>query len=344
MMKAAVLEKPGGLKIKSIGTPPCPEGGVLVNVKACGICRSDYKMVKSGHRALVYPRILGHEITGVVEESRSDRFHKGDRIQVAPGLRCGSCSYCKAGADNQCCSREIIGFTTDGGFAEQIAIPLSGKIIGGLSIVSDHMDFDLACLAEPVACCINAQNKTDTRKRDTVLIMGAGPLGLMNGFIARHCGAEKIIMAEPNKERQKQAESLVADTVCDPEGEGFIDQIIEETKGLGVDVMIFAFSNRGPDSDHLNVMARGGRVSVFSGVSPFETQHKVDWNSVHYKELNISGAYGCSAGQNREAIDLMAAGRFEFEKLITRRVKLNDLEAYIKDADPDRDLKTVVEV
>ncbi|MBW2321615.1 MAG: alcohol dehydrogenase catalytic domain-containing protein [Deltaproteobacteria bacterium] len=92
-MKAAILIQPGKLEIREVRTP-CPAGGVLVKVKACGICSADAKMVTQGHRALNYPRILGHEIAGVIEQSRTNTFKEGDRIQIAPGLRCSRCSYC----------------------------------------------------------------------------------------------------------------------------------------------------------------------------------------------------------------------------------------------------------
>ena len=94
-MRAALLAAPGRLGVKDVPTPICPEGGVIVEVKDCGICTSDVKMAQKGHRALVYPRILGHEISGIVKECNNKEFKEGDRVQVAPGLRCGKCLACK---------------------------------------------------------------------------------------------------------------------------------------------------------------------------------------------------------------------------------------------------------
>jgi len=141
-MKAAILNQPGKLEIREVRTPDCLSGGVLVKVKACGICSSDAKMVTSGHRALNYPRILGHEIAGIISESRNRQFKPGDRVQVAPGLRCGECLACRRGLDNQCEHREILGFSYDGGFAQYISIPLSGPIIGALTLLPKNVSFE----------------------------------------------------------------------------------------------------------------------------------------------------------------------------------------------------------
>lgn len=128
-MKAAILKQPGKLEIKDIPTPDCPAGGVRIKIKACGICSADVKMVTQGHRALNYPRIPGHEIAGVIEQSRTNKFKEGNRIKIAQGLRCGMCSYCLKGMDNLCPNRQILGFTYNGGFAEYFATPLESAIV-----------------------------------------------------------------------------------------------------------------------------------------------------------------------------------------------------------------------
>jgi len=199
-MKAAILEQPGKLGIRKVRTPECPCGGVLVEVKACGICSSDAKMVTSGHRALNYPRILGHEIAGIVSESQNPQFKPGDRVQVAPGLRCGECLACRRGMDNQCEHREILGFSYDGGFAR---IPLSGPIIGALTLLPENVSFEDAALGEPLACCINAQERAGVRSHDTVLIIGAGPLGLLHALVAKSRRVQTVIISETLEDSDK---------------------------------------------------------------------------------------------------------------------------------------------
>ena len=103
-MKAAILKEPGNLVIEDVPTPRCPRGGLLLKIQACSICSTDVKMFHRGQRDLVYPRIIGHEVAGVVVQScaHGTVFKNGDRVQVAPGISCGECSSCRQGADNQC--------------------------------------------------------------------------------------------------------------------------------------------------------------------------------------------------------------------------------------------------
>ena len=113
MMKTAVLEKPGKLAIRELSDPSCPPGGVVVKVLAANVCSTDHHMWEKGHPALECPRILGHEIAGVVEEvsKEVDGFRRGDKVQVYPGISCGVCRFCRHGRENLCSSIKILGFT-----------------------------------------------------------------------------------------------------------------------------------------------------------------------------------------------------------------------------------------
>ncbi len=343
-MKAAILIQPGKLEIREVRTPDCPAGGVLVKVKACGICSADAKMVTQGHRALNYPRILGHEIAGVIEQSRTNTFKEGDRIQIAPGLRCGRCSYCLKGMDNLCPSRQILGFTQNGGFAEYIAIPIEDGIIGSLNTIPEKISYIDATLAEPLACCINAQNKINLTKNDTVLIIGAGPLGLLHAFVARHKGAEHILISEPQTHRQKTAIHTWADTVIDPGTDNMTEKVMAATHNKGVDTLIFACSQSGLNDMFMKLLAPAGRVSIFSGIASQFSQSSIDFNQIHYNEFFISGAYGCTADQNRNAMDLISSEHGPAQELITHRVNLDTIHKGIEHTASQKGLKTIVEI
>lgn len=343
-MKAAILFKPGKLEIREIPTPNCPAGGVLVKVKACGICSSDAKMVTNGHRALNYPRILGHEIAGIVSESRNRQFKPGDRVQVAPGLRCGECLPCRRGMDNQCEHREILGFSHDGGFAQHIGIPLSGPIIGALTLLPENVSFEDAVLGEPLACCINAQEKADVRSDDTVLIIGAGPLGLLHAVVAKSRGAKTVIFSETLEHRRTTAQNIWADYVVNPLEVNLCQFVVEVTGGKGVDVVIFACSQVALDETIINSLAPSGRVSIFSSIIPPISQIRLNSNTIHYKEIAISGAYGCTARQNKEAINLMTSNMWPSYKFAIHSVTLETIEQGIEGTKTNRVLKSVLEV
>jgi L-iditol 2-dehydrogenase len=141
-MKAAVLERPGRLVTKERADPACPPGGIVVKILTSHVCSTDLHMWEKGHPALRYPRILGHEIAGVVAEVSNEvkSFELGDPVQVYPGIGCGTCEYCRRGSENLCPSIRILGFSLDGGFAQYLALPKSGVENGCLN--------PIPCLAE----------------------------------------------------------------------------------------------------------------------------------------------------------------------------------------------------
>ena len=343
-MKAAILEKPGRLEIRDIRSPDCPAGGVRVKVKSCGICSSDAKMVAQGHRALNYPRIPGHEIAGVIEQSRTNTFKEGDRIQIAPGLRCGKCSYCLKGMDNLCPIREILGFTYDGGFAQYIAIPLEGATVGSLNIIPENINDADATLAEPLACCINAQSKINITENDTVLIIGAGPLGLLHALVAKHKGVKHILISEPQTHRRKIALHGWAHTVIDPGTEGITEKVMAATRNKGVDALIFACSQVSLNEVFMKLLAPAGRVSMFSGISSQLSPGRMDYNQIHYHEFFISGSYGCTVEQNRNALELISSEHGLAKQLITHRVDLDAIHQGIEYTASQKGLKAIVEV
>jgi len=342
-MKAAILTEPGNLNIGEAPFPVCPAGGVLVKVMACGICAADVKMVTKGHRALVYPRILGHEIAGIVSQSRTKLFKEGDRVQVAPGLRCETCSQCRRGADNQCENREILGFTQNGGFADYVAVPIEGSLVGTLTPIPEHVSYQNATLAEPLACCINAQDKVDVRDGDKVLIIGAGPMGLIHAALARLKGADKVLIAEIDTHRRKIAQLFGAHRAFDPINENFFEAVTDATDQNGVSVIIFACSEAGLDKNFIKLLAPGGRVSLFSGTSALYSQIHLDLNLVHYHEFVLAGAYGCSADQNRQALGLIASRKLSLRKIITRQVTLDNIAEGFEHTKSKKNLKSIME-
>lgn len=342
-MKAAILTRPGHLEIKTIPAPTCPAGGVLVKVKAGGICAADVKMVSKGHRALIYPRVLGHEIAGVVAESRTRFFREGQRVQVAPGLRCRTCIQCRRGYDNQCEQREILGFTVDGGFADYVAVPIEGSLTGALNLLPESVSYPEAVWAEPLACCINAFEKIDIKAEDTVLIMGAGPLGLLHAGLAGLHRAE-VLIAEVDAHRRQIAEQLGVDKALDPSEKSFFQTLADTIRPKGVDVIILATSAVGLDEKFIQLLAPGGRISVFSGTPPRLSRIQLDSNLIHYNELVVSGAYGCTADQNHRALGLIASKRIAVDKLITQRVALDNIVQGLDYTKSKKGLKSIVEV
>ncbi|SDH63642.1 zinc-dependent dehydrogenase [Desulfosporosinus hippei] len=326
-MRAAVLEAIEKLTLTNLETPHCGPGEVLIRTKACGICRTDMKCLMQGQKDLKTPRILGHEVAGTVvaRGQNVNQVSVGDRVQVSPGIPCGICNYCLKGQDNLCDSVQIIGFHVHGGFAEYLLIPARGVKNGIIQTISDHISYAEAALIEPLACSVNIQNSLNVSAEDSILIIGAGPLGILNSKLARARGVKKIIVAEINERRLKNGEKFDFDYLINVDYKDLVKEIIQLTNGTGVDVAIPCCPGIEAFSQGINALAKRGRLGFFSGIIG-NTALGFDFNIIHYKELLVSGAYGCSLSDNRNALGLIAKNKGNVKNMITQRLSLDEIQ------------------
>ena len=325
-MKAALLQAIEKLTLTFVDIPQCGPGEVLIKTMACGICRTDMKCFTQGQRDLKMPRILGHEVAGnvVVIGQGVTQVSVGDRVQVSPGIPCGTCSYCLKGQDNLCDSVQILGFHVNGGFAEYLLVPAEGVKNGVIQSIPDHVSYAEAALTEPLACSVNMQNSLNVSSEDSLLIIGAGPLGILNAKLARANGVKKIIVAEINQRRIKNAKKFDFDYLINVNKADLAKELMQITKGAGVDVTIPCCPGMEPFSQGINGLAKGGRLGFFSGLIG-NTALGFDFNIIHYKELVVSGAYGCSQSHNRDALRLIAEDKVHVKNMITQRLSLDEV-------------------
>ncbi|UEC43470.1 MAG: putative L-threonine 3-dehydrogenase [Methanothrix sp.] len=339
-MIAAVLEAPRRMDLREVEDPVCPEGGLLMKVEASSICSTDVKMYERGQRDLVYPRILGHEISGVVFEEDGAGPRVGERVQIYPGVYCGSCPYCRRKTENLCEGIRIIGFNLDGGFAEYLSVPERSVKNGSVNPIPDGLDFEEAALAEPLGCCINSQEMAGVADGDSVLIFGAGPAGHLHAMLARLRGASVVAVAETLDHRARLARSS-ADLVVNPDRDDLSYLGMDLTGGRGFDVIILASRDVPVASELFSLLAPRGRISLFSGLPPDLASARLDLNRLHYREHMIVGSYGCTPAQNRKALELISGG-MDVRGLITERVSLRKIWRGMEHARDRRGLKAVV--
>jgi len=344
LTRAALLKAPRKLVVTEIPKPECPSGGLLVKVEACSICTTDVKMFYRGQRDLIYPRILGHEIAGVIVESDANdsSFKKGDGVQIAPGISCGKCLSCQQGATNQCEYIGIFGFTHHGGFAQYLAVPPESIRCKGVNLIPEGLTFEEATLAEPLACCLNGLERLRLTNRDTVLIFGAGPIGCLHAMLARAFGAKRVLLAERSLERIKMALPAKADRLINISKEDIKDVVKEETEGRGADVILLDYPESAVDYPILDLLAARGRVCFFSGLPVGKSQIRLDANQLHYREITYVGAYGCTAEQNRRALNLMVSKQVNANWLITKRISLEEIHEGIEYIANHRGMKVVI--
>ncbi|RYG93079.1 threonine dehydrogenase [Loktanella sp. IMCC34160] len=331
------------MSLRSADRPALEDGDVLVRVRSATICGTDIRIYRGKKTAGVrYPSVLGHEFAGeIVDTGGHAGLTMGDRVGLCPFIGCGQCHLCKTGRENLCLDGTAIGYQIDGAFAEYIRIPAAAIAAGNLRKLPDHMSCAEAALVEPLACVLNGQNKVGLSSADTVVILGAGPIGLLHVHLARLRGARRILSSDPNAHRRDAALAAGADATIDPTAEDVKSRVLAETGGAGADVVICAIGIPALARQATDLAAMGGRISLFAGFSKGETA-EMDVNAIHYNELIVTGAFGLSRKDYDRAFDMIATGRLNLGSMITHRYPLDDIGTAFETAESGAAIKVAI--
>lgn len=310
-MKFAVA-KDGKVVIEEMETPKLENGDILVKMRACGICGSDLEKVY-GIYGMVSKRI-GHEISGEIVETKSDKFAVGDRVFVHHHVPCYNCYYCKHG-DYTLCPDYQKSNVEPCGLAEYIRVPEWNVSKGGVIKISD-ISYEEAALAEPLACCMKAVNKLG--KGETVAVIGAGPAGLMNALLLQSNGTD-IFLIDTNDFRMDFAQKY------DIMGINVQDDVVgivkDSTEGRGVDAVIVATGNINALQQALQIVRKGGKIMLF-GVPAKGSLLNLDANYLFANEIQLLTSGYCSELETRAALNLISNKTINVESLITHRFPL----------------------
>jgi len=342
-VKALVYEGPNKMKVKEVQTPVLQDGELLLKVKACLICGTDIRIYRGKKtKGVRVPSILGHEFSGVVEKVGSGvvGFKEGDAVSVAPVLPCLTCYNCKHDLENVCLNRTAFGYEYEGAFAEYVRVPSAALKSGNVYHVPKGISVEEISLAEPLACCINGQRNSSVKLGDIVVIIGAGPIGLMHLLLAKGSGG-RVIVSEPNERRRNIALELGADIVVDPIKEDLQEVVLNHTERIGADVVIMAIGVPSLVNQTIKIARKGGTVNLFAGFSVGDTP-SVDVNQIHYKELNITGASASSRKDHELAIKLIANGLIDASKIITHKYPLDQADEALKVAESGAGIKVAI--
>lgn len=242
-MKAAYLTEPRTFELRDVADPAVPDDGLVLEVRACGICGSDIRRWKEGPPAGSGGVVPGHEAAGVVVAAGANcsEFAVGDKLAVAPDVHCSRCYYCQRGMYNLCDDLHFVGITPGypGGFAEKMALPGTILVDGIVHRVPDGLSFEHAAVSELCCSILSTHNKAGTRPGDTVVVLGAGPAGCLLVAIAKRRGARTIV-CEPTSTRREMVERFEPDMIVDPVEVDAAQAVREFTKGVGADVVICA--------------------------------------------------------------------------------------------------------
>jgi len=302
-MECLQLEQPGLLHLRRRETPEPADCQVLLRISHCALCRTDVKMFKQGHRDLILPRVLGHEICGADAKTE-------ERFVVWPGRSCGACRPCLRGAENLCREMRILGFHREGGLAEFVAVEKSALIP-----IPTKLPGEIACLAEPLACALNALQQVNLGEGEKLLIFGAGPVGLLMALAAVSKGIDtRVTEISPSKlQRSEQFRRRLNIPVAQDEKDAEFDAAINAAPAA--ETFISGLAKLRP----------GGCFCVFSGLTDAVDLPTHALNDIHYRQLRVVGAYGCTCAQMADAVELLSNRQRDVLLLIERRLPLEDV-------------------
>ena len=346
-MLAAVYYGPDDLRVEERLAPEIGPQEALLKVAGAGICGTDLRILHGMHGK--YPsgtvRIPGHEVTGDIVRvgKQVNGLEVGQRVFVAPNVGCGRCRQCITGNNNLCASYQAPGINIDGAFAEFMRIPAEAILQGNLIVIDEGIDPAVATLIEPLACVYRGQRPLHIQPGESVLVIGAGPVGLMHVMLAQLQGAGKVMVSELIVERAAQAGEFGANRVIIPGEEDLEEVVAEETHGAGADVVIVAAPSGKAQEMALKCAAIGGRINFFGGLPKDSPTINLNSNLIHYKELIVTGTTASSTYDCRQAAEIVTSGRLDIARLIGARYPLKDALAAFRAAEGGKSLKVVIE-
>ncbi|TAJ48042.1 MAG: alcohol dehydrogenase [Herbiconiux sp.] len=344
-MRAAVFREPGLIEVADIPLPEVGPGDALVRVRAASVCGTDLRISKHGHFRIPAgtSRVLGHEWTGdIVEVGRDVQgFAVGDRVSAAPNVGCGRCAMCARGLNQLCPDYEAFGITMNGGFAEYLLIPAIAFERGNVFPVPAHLSDEIAAVIEPLSCCLHGQRAIGLSAADSVLIIGAGPIGCFHTALAKRAGARQVIVANTRQPRLDIAGLMGADHLINVSELDLREEVMRLTDGQGVDVVITCVSKPEVIASATDLAGRLGRINVFSGLGD-GARPPIDVNSLHYREQILTGTTGSSVTDYGDVIDIVATSDIDLSPIVSHRWALDDIHAAMETSRSGAGMKSVI--
>lgn len=334
-MKAQVFRGVNQLSYEEIPVPAIAADEVLVQVRVVGLCQSDIKKIR--YPLYNPPRIFGHETAGTIAAVGSDvnGWQVDDRVVVLHHIPCMHCAYCLNDNFSMCEVYKNItttaGFApSGGGFAEYVNVP--GHIVrsGGLVTIPDDVTFEQASFVEPTNCCLKAVKKAQIGPGQTVLITGAGPIGLMFIMLVKYFGA-RAIATDLLPTRIEKALSVGADAAFDARDPDLTTKIQALTQGMGVDTSLLAVPSDKAFFQALDCTRKGGKILFFAEF-PDELELPINPNILYRREIDLMGSYSSSYRVQALAADIVFHKRIDVDALVSDRYPLKDLATAVEQA------------
>lgn len=335
-MRAAKLISPGKIRVVEEMPVPAPrQGEAAVKVKAVGICGTDLHIFKEGRADVDLPRVMGHELSGVVTAlgEGADNLAVGDKVVLDPVMACGSCRICRAGHGNVCADVKCFGVQMDGGFQDEIVVPAKN-----LYRYPESYSFVQAALAEPFSVAANILSRVSLSESDFAVIMGAGTIGLSLVQGAKAAGAT-VLVSDIEESKLEKAKAMGADYTVNSRKEDLADIVKRHTE-IGADVVIDAVGTVRLTEQSLELAAPCGRIAVIS----FDARPaQIPAVAITKKELSLIGSR-MNAHRFPDVIRWMEEGALDLDAMITKVYPVEEIQKAFEDtlADSSNTIKTII--
>jgi L-iditol 2-dehydrogenase len=348
-MRAAFMTGQNQVEVRQAEEPALEVAGAILRVEACGICGTDARTFFNGDPRAPAPWVLGHEPVGVLERVGADAVlppgvEPGGRVFLGSILTCGQCLQCIDGRQNLCEHHLLYGYDPfPGAYAELAAVPPIA--VKNLIPLPPDLPSELATVVDPFACALNGIEVLEVGLGDTVLILGAGPIGCWQAVMARDRGAGRVFLSDVSGSRLDLALAAVGGFVDDAwvagEDNG-LGGLLERTGGAGADRISVAAPSKRAQQAALEMAGKRARVVYFAGLPKHDPVSPLDMNQLHYKELAILGAYGATTRQYRIAMEYLNRRRKELAPVVTHQFPLERIGEAFETIRSGAGLKMVV--
>lgn len=315
-MKAVVYYDADDFRVEDAPVPKIGTGEILVRVRACGLCVTE--LFKARYRRARPGTVFGHEIAGEVAEVGPGvtGFGVGDRVAVLHHAPCGACYYCRHGQEPLCGQYRRTN-VDPGGFAEYIRV-MPELVRKTVVKIPDGMTYDEATLIEPTACCLRAVAKVGVAAGDTVLVIGDGPLGLLNAQVARCVGAAQVMVSGHHDFRVEMARRLGIDHAFNARKVDVEGEVRRLTDGRGADSVIVAVASTEAVRQGIGTARWGGKVCVFGDFRDVpQPSLEIDLKLMLRDDVELLGSWGCSHRDYQVAFSMIRTGRVRVREMIT---------------------------
>lgn len=344
-MRAAVFHRPGQLALEGREVYDIAEDEILIQPRAASICGTDLRIYKGGHFKIPEgsSRVLGHELAGVIVKVGRlvPGYFEGMRVSLTPNIGCGECVMCRQGYNNMCPEYTVFGISVDGGFQEYMRVPSIAIRGHNVFQLPGELSFPEAAVVEPLSCCYNGLRALDVTPEDTVLIIGAGPIGAFFVQLARTWGARKVMVVDRRPSRLTEIERFGPDVTIDSSKLDLLAEVRRITQGRGVDVVVTATSSPEVQPLAVQLLAPHGRVNFFGGLKQ-GTRVEIETNVIHYKGLRVVGTTGSSNEDYFRSLRLVADGRIDVKAIVSHTFALTDIQQAFDFALSGEGLKTLI--